>query len=52
MGSEARYSIDVRYAPLELVDAQALVDACKESYVVEGSHMPGDRGSCAFRLHR
>jgi len=34
MGSEARYSInlDVRYAPLELVDVQALVDACKESW--------------------
>lgn len=32
MGSDGAYSINlgVRYAPLELVDVQALVDACKD----------------------
>ena len=34
MGSQSPYSInlDARYAPLELVDVQALVDACKDSW--------------------
>jgi len=34
MSSAARYSInlDVRYAPLELVDVEALVEACKDSW--------------------
>jgi len=34
MGSQAPYSINlgVRYAPLELVDVQGLVDACKDSW--------------------
>jgi mannose-6-phosphate isomerase-like protein (cupin superfamily) len=34
MGSQAPYSInlDARYAPLELVDVQALVDTCKDSW--------------------
>src|SRR5262245_46220759 len=34
MGSQAPYSInlDARYAPLELVDVQSLVDACEDSW--------------------
>ena len=34
MGTPSPYSIklDTRYAPLELVDVQRLVDACKESW--------------------
>jgi mannose-6-phosphate isomerase-like protein (cupin superfamily) len=34
MGTPSPYSIklDTRYAPLELVDVQMLVDACKESW--------------------
>jgi mannose-6-phosphate isomerase-like protein (cupin superfamily) len=34
MGTQTPYSInlDARYAPLELVDVQALVDACKEPW--------------------
>jgi mannose-6-phosphate isomerase-like protein (cupin superfamily) len=34
MGSQAPYSInlDARHAPLELVDVQTLVDACKDSW--------------------
>ena len=34
MGTESPYSIDlnVRYAPLELIDVQALADACKEPW--------------------
>jgi mannose-6-phosphate isomerase-like protein (cupin superfamily) len=34
MKTESPYSInlDVRYAPLELVDVQALVEACKDSW--------------------
>ena len=34
MASDSRYSInlDTRYAPLELVDVQALVDACTENW--------------------
>jgi mannose-6-phosphate isomerase-like protein (cupin superfamily) len=34
MKTESPYSInlDVRYAPLELVDIQALVEACKDSW--------------------
>ena len=34
MSSQAAYSInvDVRYAPLELVDVQSIVDACTESW--------------------
>lgn len=34
MGTSSRYSInlDRRYAPLELIDIQALVDACKEPW--------------------
>ncbi len=34
MGTPSPYSInlDVRYAPLELIDIQALVDACKDPW--------------------
>ena len=34
MGTQSPYSInlDVRYAPLELIDVQALADACKEPW--------------------
>src|SRR5213594_3269777 len=34
MGTQAPYSINLgaRYAPLELVDVQALVDACKDAW--------------------
>jgi mannose-6-phosphate isomerase-like protein (cupin superfamily) len=34
MGTQEPYSInlDTRYAPLELIDVQALVDACKDAW--------------------
>src|SRR5947209_13302267 len=34
MGSQTRYSInlDARFSPLELIDVQALVDACKDAW--------------------
>ena len=37
MGTQGHYSInlDTRYAPLELVDVQALVDACKDPWYNE-----------------
>src|SRR5437879_12144959 len=34
MGSQTRYSIklDARFSPLELIDVQTLVDACKDAW--------------------
>ena len=34
MGSQTRYSINLeaRFSPLELIDVQTLVDACKDAW--------------------